>query len=461
MASPPGKAALAGPARAFDPGRYEAFRFTRYEFDPERLEARLHYGLDDEIAFTETLRFPAAQAPRDATASSRLDAALWALHLVAGVSYYKAAVPPTIAVETRSPTRAGARFLRDLYVGGLAEFAWTNRLRIDDRVHFPAGGDAAAPAGALALPRRTAVPIGGGKDSIVTLEALRTGGEPVVTFAVGDARPIRATAERAGLPHVSVERLLPASLLELNAAGAYNGHVPITAIVSCIAYVAAILYGFDAIAMSNERSASAPNLDWDGLDVNHQYSKSLDFERAFRGFMRVEVVPEVEYFSLLRPASELAIARAFARSSRYDDAFTSCNSVFRRDPSRRGAGWCRNCPKCRFVFLIMAPFMEAERLTAIFGGNMLADLDQLPGFLALLGIDDHKPFECVGETDESLAAFGLLFEDDGWREQPVVRAVADRVGSRPLPRAADVLALSDEHCLPPRFEALARAYLGA
>jgi hypothetical protein len=405
-------------ARRFDPARFQTFRFTERRFEDDT--AVLEYALDDEVHFSERIRFPGAEGVPS-------DALLELLHLVAGVSYYKVAAPPSI-------DHPGSPLVRALYTDGLAEFGYVNRIDVWRRVRFEGAETGAARAEPLSLPRRTAVPIGGGKDSIVTLEALRAAGEPLVAFSVGNPEPIRRTVEVAGVPHVVVERELSTNLPKLNAAGALNGHVPVTAVVSAIACFAAPLYGFDAIAMSNERSASEGNLVWNGTEVNHQWSKGIEFERLMRGEL-ARRAPGLEWFSFLRPWSELAIARAFARLDGYDHAFTSCNAAFVRDPSRRVAGWCGDCPKCRFVFLVLAPWMEPERLERIFGRNLLADPAQAGGFAELTGGGTHKPFECVGEVAESAAAMRLLAGGD----------------------AGDFLDPSPDHCLPERFEAMASA----
>jgi hypothetical protein len=239
--------------------------------------------------------------------------------------------------------------------------------------------------------------------------------------------------------------------------------VPITAIVTCVALLTAALNGFDAVAMANERSASAGNVVWDGVEVNHQFSKGLRAERLLSAAV-AETGAGVRSFSVLRPASELAIARAFARMEAYHGAFTSCNAIFRIDPALRAASWCCDCPKCRFVFLALAPFSEPEHLAAIFGRDLLAEDGQFEGFALLTATGGHKPFECVGEEQESLAAIRLLARDPRWREHSVVaRLVAEVIPGFPA-GAGDpetVLELSDEHAVPAALLAEVRAVLGA
>ena len=312
----------------------------------------------------------------------------------------------------------------------------------------------------MSLPRRTLLPIGGGKDSLVSVELCKSINEPATAAWIGDSALIAACAERTGLPMLNIKRRLAPELFEYNRLGAYNGHIPVTAINSAILVCAAILYGFDAIAFSNERSASSATLEYDGQPVNHQWSKSLDFERGLRAHVQSHIAADLDYFSLLRPWSELAVARAFAKTARYDDVFSSCNRNFRilgEHPSDR---WCGRCPKCHFVFLALAPFMPKPRLLAIFGHNLLDDASLAPGFDALLEYRGHKPFECVGEGQESRAALYTLSQRAEWREDALVARFVGEI--LPQLNIADLalnplLAPAGENFLPARFANLAHA----
>jgi hypothetical protein len=281
----------------------------------------------------------------------------------------------------------------------------------------------------LNLPEKTLVPIGGGKDSIVTIECLKESRQPLVLFALGDADPINACIAAAGLPFIRVRRGLDQALLELNEAGALNGHVPITGILSAIALAGAVMSGCNAIAMSNENSASAPNLKFNETDINHQYSKSFEFEQDFADYVASFISPDIRYFSFLRPLSEIEIARRFSKYSEYFGVFRSCNTAFRQSRAARGRHWCGNCPKCRFVFLALAPFTTKRDLTGIFGRNLLDDPAQCDGFAELCGLQQFKPFECVGETSESAAVLACLGDHTDWREDSVVRQLRDRYPS--------------------------------
>lgn len=446
---------------AFDPSAYSTFRFTSRSLDPDGI-VTLRYALDDAHEFVETLRLP---VPVDGAADSEeLDPLLDLLHWVAGVSYYKTAAPPKVACETGAPPPAAAAFLDALYSQGLGEFAVVNALPHVPRPAFPVGVSKRSSSERTAAPSSVIVPIGGGKDSIIALEIVRRAGLDFTLFSVRDDAAMQRTAAVAQVPRLIAGRQLPLDLLrDLNAAGALNGHVPITAIIACVALLTAALNGYDAVALANERSASQGNVVYDGIEVNHQFSKSARAEALLRA-AAAEAAPGIDIFSILRPASELAIARRFAAMPEYHGAFTSCNTIFRLDPALRRASWCADCPKCRFVFLILAPFMDPDALAAIFGSAMLDDDGQFDGFALLTATGGHKPFECVGEEEESLAAISLLARDARWQDRPVVKRLVEEVLS---PRGDDpgrverVLALSDEHNIPDRLIGHVRAFFGA
>jgi hypothetical protein len=423
------------------------FICERYHFAPETGTLSLHYAFDAGPGFEERIMFPLRAGARSARERDALDRVFRLLLLACGVSYYKAFAPERLRCAAFPLDRALAAFFTDFYVKGLGEFAWRNGIDLGSRLRIVADPIEPPAAIGLALPRRTCVPVGGGKDSIVTIECLRQGDEPLVLFALGSAAPIEATIAQAGLPAIRVTRRLDPALFALNEAGALNGHVPITGILSLIVVACAIICGFDAIAMANEHSASAPNV----ADVNHQYSKSFEFEQQLARLLEDHVVTGVRYFSLLRPLTEVAIARRFARHDGYFSVFRSCNTGFRQSPERRGTDWCCDCPKCRFVFLVLAPFVERQRLIAMFGRNMLDDPAQIDGFAELCGLQRHKPFECVGEIEESAAVMSHLAGVAEWRGDAVVTALAPRLQGGNF---ASLFLRREPHSVPARYLAM-------
>ncbi len=435
------------------PRRTRLFRFVRCSYADG--VAELVYAFDDGGELIERIRFPNAPAVPVAHAAA-FDAALGLLHLIAGVSYYKAGIPPKIDVTSGPLDDATADLLDALYLHGLAEFAYRNGLDLRGRIAFPRGAARQAVVPTLDLSRRTLVPIGGGKDSLVAVEAIKSIGAEATAVWIGNSALIAACAERTGLPMLNIQRELAPGLFELNRLGAWNGHIPVTAVNSAILALAAILYGFDSIAFANERSASAATLEYDGQQVNHQWSKGYAFEHSLGDWLHAHVAADLDYCSLLRPYSELAITRAFAKLTPYFDVFSSCNRNFRILGPKPADRWCGQCPKCHFVFLALAPFLPKPRLLSIFGRNLLDDETQAAGFDALLEYQDHKPFECVGEGAEARAAMHALSQRPEWQEDALVA----RFRSEILPQLdISQLALepwlepSPEHRVPARLQA--------
>ena len=228
--------------------------------------------------------------------------------------------------------------------------------------------------------------------------------------------------------------------------------------------VAAILSGADQVVFSNERSASYGSLIAGSGEVNHQWSKGWDFERRFGEYVSQHVAADLHYYSLLRPLSELAVARQFAKSSHYDAHFSSCNRNFHILGERPASRWCGVCPKCHFVFLALAPFMPKPRLTAIFGRNLLDCESEQAGFDALMEYHDHKPFECVGEARESRAAMAQLAERPEWREDALVRRFAREIAPQLAGEDLSLAALlnpASEHRIPPALWERVRADFAA
>ena len=460
----------------------QAFRFVRCGLDRTSGVAQLVYAFDDGPELIETITFPGAPFALDGTKADTVERALQLLHLIAGISYYKAAVPQQIRIESYAIDADTAALLTLVYENGLGEFAYRNGLDLHGRIGFPvvgpgtAGGGGAsggvaanAAAPALGLREHALVAIGGGKDSLVSIEALRALGVAQTVTWIGPSQLIAACAQRTGLATLNLGRTLAPQLFDYNREGAWNGHIPVTAVNSAILVLAALLQDVDQVVFSNERSASYGSLirSEDGqssTEVNHQWSKGWMFESAFGDHVQRHLAADLQYYSLLRPLSELAVARQFSRIDRYDAHFSSCNRNFHILGERPVNRWCGVCPKCHFVFLALAPFMPKPRLVGIFGRNLLDDPAQAGGFDALLEFQDHKPFECVGEGRESRAAMAALAQRPEWREDALVERFAREI----RPQWSDgelgiapLLVLDDSHRIPSHLWERLRAHLAA
>ncbi|KRG39646.1 hypothetical protein ARC78_14300 [Stenotrophomonas pictorum JCM 9942] len=411
---------------AFDKNQVSRFRFVRCDFAADTGVARLVYAFDDGPEMTETVTVPGAPFQLEGERAAAVQRALQLLHLIAGVSYYKAAVPAQVSIDSYAIDAATAALVETVYLNGLGEFAYRNGLNLRGRFTLPVQGQAAS-APVLGLREHALVAIGGGKDSLVSIEALRHAGVAETVTWIGGSQLIRACADRTGLPTLNIGRTLAPELFELNRQGAWNGHIPVTAVNSAIMVLAALVQGVDQVVFSNERSASYGSQIAGTGEVNHQWSKGWAFEQAFGEHVQQHVAADLHYYSLLRPLSELAVARQFARTDYYDAHFSSCNRNFHILGERPVNRWCGVCPKCHFVFLALAPFMPKTRLVRIFGRNLLDDSEQAGGYDALLEFGDHKPFECVGEGKESRAAMATLAARADWKEDVLVKRFASLI----------------------------------
>ncbi len=447
MPQPATEARLDSPVMRWRREDSARFRFLGRGLDPATGEVRLEYELDG-VGLVECFTLPGAPLDWPDRRLAAIENALDLLHWTAGVSYWKAGCPKVVEFAGHAPDRWQAAWLTRLWREGLAEFAWCNRLDAEAWPRFEGPEQSVEPSLDLALRRRSLVPMGGGKDSLVALERLRAAGENVTTVQVGSARLIADVATAAGQTHRVVHRRVDPLLGDFNRRGAFNGHVPITAINSAVLVILALVGDYKRVVFANERSADEQTLfDDRGRAVNHQFSKSFVFERMFMKWVRRYIAADLEVFSILRRDRELAICREFAGLDRYHDVFSSCNRNFHLD-GRQAQRWCGRCPKCHFVFLALAPFLSPPRLSDIFGRDLLSDPAQIQGFGHLLALEGSKPFECVGEAVEARAAIVALGAQDSWRDHAVVRALLPRLKGMDVPSIDELCRPCGNHLIP-------------
>lgn len=428
----------------------ETFTIEQPAFDTVTGVATFRYRLG-ELSFAEVLTFPSG-ADGAAAATPSFHKLLQLTAVVLGVSYFKLRAPYRVVVPFPLTLREH-EFALDVYENGLGEFYARNNLKrfgeivIDDPEDF--GPAPAAPA----LRDRALLPIGGGKDSLVSVQLLEAAGIDFTPFAVNPKGPILGSVDKIGRSPLYVTRKLDPEMIRLGKEpGYYNGHVPSTAINSMIAALTALLFSHNRIVLSNERSASEGNMEFDGRQANHQHSKSLDFENLIARVLEHATGGSLSYFSLLRPYSEARIASIFSRVQRFDHVFSSCNENFKL-AGHDGPLWCGKCPKCHFVFLIFAPVMERQRLVGIFGQNLLSQPSHEHSFRELTGLAGQKPWECVGEIEEAAACLYALTNRSEWENEPIVSMLKpdllNQYGSQRLDDAlAELLIDSPEHLIP-------------
>lgn len=402
--------------------QYSRFFYRGFEVEktPTELKITYHFEIEGLAEFAPCWTFPRPEGGGEPD-----EKLIFSLGLVELISYWKIACPPQVVVEAGELDEDQIRWWKHLYFNGLGEFFYVNNINEADPENFMeiccagredfmeircAGREDSAETAAAweknvparSISQGVLVPIGGGKDSVVTLDLLRRAGLPIYGYIINPRGATVNTAVAAGLDGgrvMSVRRTLDPNMLELNRRGYLNGHTPFSALVAFSSLIAARLLNLSYVALSNESSANESTVA--GSTVNHQYSKSFEFEQDFHDYVRRYLPGNAYYFSLLRPLSEFQIAKYFAGLEQYHPIFRSCNAGSKTD------SWCGHCPKCLFVYLILSPFLSREAVRDIFGRDMLAD-ETLKGTLdQLTGVVEEKPFECVGSRDEVNTAIVL------------------------------------------------------
>ena len=331
--------------------------------------------------------------------SNKVQNMVFSLGMVEAISYFKATCSKEFIIECGYLDEYQANWFTKLYYLGLGEFRFVNNINIpiEDFVKFVSKGEKLEIDEDDEHFDGIIVPVGGGKDSNVTLDLLKDYREKTLCFRIGVNDVALGCAEAAGFSRdkvIEVKRTIDKNLLELNSKGFLNGHTPFSAMVAFLSYLVSYLLGYKYIALSNEDSANESNIEGD--NINHQYSKTLEFENDFREYAKKYFKTNVEYFSMLRPISEIQIAMLFSNLEVFHKKFKSCNVGSKQTPWV----WCCNCPKCLFVYTILSPFLYKEKLVDIFGEDLFEKESLKETFVELCGYGKTKPFECVGTYEE-------------------------------------------------------------
>lgn len=385
--------------------------------------------------FHPSWHFPAAFPQEDGEALRRL---VFSLGMVELVSYWKAVCPPKVVIACGYLSEKQAAWWKKLYFHGLGEFFYVNGIDADEQDFMTLEYEQAEEVPIVIPPeafRGCLVPIGGGKDSVVSLEILKNSPKnEITTFSVNRIEAVKNVialcTDKIG--DIQVKRTLDKELLELNKQGYLNGHTPFSAIVAFSSVITAFLNHKRYITLSNETSANESTVR--NSTVNHQYSKSFQFEQDFDWYLGTLIDAPIHYFSLLRPLTEIQIAKIFAQAETYHKAFRSCNAG-----SKQGI-WCCECPKCLFVYIILSPFLSKEKLHDIFGQDLLEKESMDKYLRELAGIDENKPFECVGTRSEVLACLKNLAQK---QEKSLL---VGRYQEFILENGTDIAALLSEWC---------------
>ncbi len=400
---------------------YQTFYFTWYDFDPKTLNVSFFYSFDKEVDFTETIDFSCSGfIPINDIHPDIIHTLLFHLSLAIGISYYKLSPTKELVVESGILDEDQQQFRHTFYIQWLGEFFFRNNLSPKGLATFVNGIKEQPKKLFTPTSQTIMIALGGGKDSLVSVELIKKLNMPFFTATFGkDYYLHKIVAEAIGIPRLLIQRTLDPKLFEMNKQGYYNGHVPISGIIAFVLVTAAYLYDYKYIVMSNEKSANEGNTIMtcdpgtkNCIEINHQRSKSFSFELDFSRYIKKYLSPDVAYFSLLRWMYELKIAKIFAENKKYFDIFSSCNNNFKIIEANKTTEHrrCGVCPKCAFVYTTLRPFLSDEDTQRIFGQELYNNRELLETYKKLLGIEGVKPFECVGTNEEVIYAMYLHYK---------------------------------------------------
>ena len=410
------------------------FIFQNYELQPQEGKVLFHYTVknqEESFDFTDTLILPSGfdeQTIPEPLLKNLLNNCL----LMLGISYWKLFVPRRIEVASFALSNEQADFWNSVYTKGLGQFFYENKIDFRDLIQFPFDPEKKADEPiSFSRQNRSLLPVGGGKDSIVSAELLKKAEKPftVLTLYSGltQSPAQAAVAQEIGHDSFVVKRLLDPQLFELNKrSDTFNGHVPAVAMHSWVSIFLAALFDYRYVVFSNEESANYGNVEYLGEVVNHQWSKSIEFEQMLQKYLSTFVTQDIVYFSLLRPFSEIKIAQLFSEYPQYLASFVSCNRGYRIATDGR-TGWCGACPKCAFVFVMLAAFLPKKKVIEVFGKNLFNDEKLLPLYKELLGVEAFKPFECVGTPEEIRLALFKAWEKGEWKDDVLMQLFVTEV----------------------------------
>ncbi len=408
--------------------RPKFFEFSSYSFSPRKKKITFKYKIGfasrRPIVFVENIILP--KIPRiKQVPKGLLNNLLQGIHIILGVSYYKLYCPPRIKLN-RPLSKEQANFWNNVYKKGLGEFFYRND--IDPKIiDFPCRKETRAKNYDFKRNDRVLLGIGGGKDSIVAIELFKKGKHKITGFVVETQKKsdvIDAVLKESGILSLKTQRVLDNKLFE-QYPQSYNGHVPISAIYAFLGLLTAVLYDYSYVTVANEYSSNFGNIRYKGEIINHQWSKSAEFEQLFQDYINNFVTPDIRYFSVLRPFYEIRIVEMFSKCKRYFPHFSSCNRNFTIYRAGDSPLWCGECPKCVSLFIFLSAFISKRELLKIFKKNLYEDKKLLPMFTDLSGFGKIKPFDCVGTFEEVQAA--LYLAKNKFKQSVVIKKLLPKI----------------------------------
>jgi len=417
------------------------------------------YSSSKSEIFEEKILLPSPIPPE--IPNQLLDKVLFSLHLILGISYYKMFSTSNIRVKSGELNKAQADFWNAVYTKGLGEFFYRNSIDFRGLIKFPYSQNVEKSSTILERSNRSLLGIGGGKDSLVSFELLQKLKKDFTSLVI-ESNHSYPTIDRMmnffRYPTIKIKRQIDTRVFEKNKRrNIPNGHIPISAINAFIGVFTCLIYNYKYFIVSNEKSANFGNTKYLGLEVNHQWSKSIEFEKLFQTYIKDFITPSVAYFSFLRPFSEFAIIKMFSSYPQYFPYFSSCNTNYKVEYITHSRIWCNRCPKCAFIFGMLAAFLPKKTVLTIFNSNLFQDATLSTLYRQLWGIQDIKPFECVGIPEEINMAFYLSYKNGDYKNDVIMKLFEKEVLSKiskPDQLISNLFIKEDTNTIPKEFRSI-------
>lgn len=387
--------------------KYRAFVYESYSWVVKNNNLEISFLFKcGEFEFTPKLILKNIDSNCAESLKDNVDNLIFNIGMVELLSYWKAFCSPKIVVDAGHLDEYQTKWWKKLLINGMGQYFYENKIdfRDDEFVEIQSIQKNTINNPVVINSNKILVPVGGGKDSSVTLEILKNNYSEVSAFLLNPSKASNETVKVAGVESIMIERVIDPRLTDLNSKGFLNGHTPFTALLSFTSLLVGIIGDYKYVVFSNEQSSNEDNVKYLENSINHQYSKSLEFENDFREYNQ-KYLSDINYFSFLRPIYDIQIAKIFSQFNNYYSVIRSCNV------GQKTETWCGKCPKCLSTFILFYPFMKDDAIK-IFGKNLLEDESLKPILKSLITDSEVKPFECVGTRHELRVAMGIEKDDE-------------------------------------------------
>ncbi len=247
--------------------KYPEFIYEGYNIEETKSDITLKYefSIPHLVKFTPTINIPKKEFNVRKIEGKKIENMVFHIGLIELISYWKCTCSPKVIIKCGFLDEYQKQWLKKLYFYGLGELFFTNGIKtnINEFMTIMTEGEKFEIEEEKEETSGYIVPIGGGKDSVVTLETLKVNKQNDLCLIVN---PKPVTIECAHLANmedkqiIEVYRKIDKKLLNLNKNYFINGHTPFSSLLAFLSYFIAYITGKKYIALSNESSANESNV---------------------------------------------------------------------------------------------------------------------------------------------------------------------------------------------------------